>query len=47
VLLPVRGGVEAFYAYPMTGEVIEIGTRVVVVDFEPPRDVYVAPAFAD
>jgi hypothetical protein len=46
VLLPVRGGVEAFYAYPMTGEIIEIGTRVVVVDFEPPRDVYVAPAFA-
>lgn len=45
VMLPVRGGVEAFYAYPVDGEQIPVGTRVVVVDFDPPRDVYVAPAF--
>jgi hypothetical protein len=45
VMLPVRGGTEAFYAYPATGEVIEVGTPVVVVDYDPPRTVYVAPAF--
>jgi hypothetical protein len=42
VMLAVRGGVEAFYAYPVDGEVIEVGTRVVVVDFEEPRNAYVA-----
>lgn len=42
VMLPVRGGVEAFYAYPADdSEVLEPGTRVVVVDFEPPRTVNV------
>ncbi|MFL6145308.1 MAG: hypothetical protein ACJ72N_26040 [Labedaea sp.] len=42
VLLPVRGGVEAFYAYPADpSETIEIGTQVFVVDFTEPRAVYV------
>ena len=44
VMLPVRGATEAFYAYPATDEVIEVGTQVVVVDFDPPRTVYVARA---
>ncbi|MFL6141194.1 MAG: hypothetical protein ACJ72N_04875 [Labedaea sp.] len=42
VLLSVRGGVEAFYAYPADpDERIEPGTQVLVVDFEQPRTVYV------
>jgi len=42
VLLPVRGGVEAFYAYPANPqETIETGIQVLVVDFEEPRSVYV------
>ncbi len=42
VMLPVRGGVEAFYAYPADeSETIDEGTRVVVVDYEPPRTVTV------
>ncbi len=45
VMLPVRGGVEAFYAYPVDDKVIEVGTRVVVIDFEEPRNAYVSPAF--
>lgn len=45
VMLPVRGATEAFYAYPANDEVLEEGTPVVVVDFDPPRTVYVARAF--
>ena len=42
IMLPVRGGVEAFYAYPADGEeILAPGTRVVVVDYEPPRTVTV------
>jgi hypothetical protein len=42
VMLPVRGGVEAFYAYPADpDEVIEAGSRALVVDYEPPRTVTV------
>lgn len=42
VLLSVRGGTEAFYAYPADGEErYEQGTQVLVVDFEEPRTVYV------
>jgi hypothetical protein len=42
VLLGVRGGVEAFYAYPASPEeTISKGTQVLVVDFEAPRTVYV------
>jgi hypothetical protein len=43
VMIPVRGGVEAFYAYPADGaETIEPGVRVVVIDYEPPRTVTVS-----
>ncbi|WP_410588537.1 hypothetical protein [Amycolatopsis sp. lyj-23] len=42
VLLNVRGGTEAFYAYPADPEeTFKLGTQVLVVDFEPPRTVYV------
>jgi hypothetical protein len=42
VLLSIRGGTEAFYAYPLNSEEsFETGTQVLVVDFEPPRTVYV------
>jgi hypothetical protein len=42
VLLSIRGGTEAFYAYPLNPEEsFESGTQVLVVDFEPPRTVYV------
>lgn len=42
VLLPVRGGVEAFYAYAANpDETIETGVQVLVVDFAEPRSVYV------
>jgi len=42
VLLPVRGGVEAFYAYAVNpDETIESGTQVLVIDFDEPRSVYV------
>jgi hypothetical protein len=42
VLLPVRGGVEAFYAYALDpDETIETGIQVLVVDFDEPRSVYV------
>jgi hypothetical protein len=38
----IRGGVEAFYAYPINAEErFEVGTQVLVVDFEEPRTVYV------
>lgn len=42
VLIGVRGGVEAFYAYPVNpDETIPKGTQVLVVDFLEPRTVYV------
>ena len=42
VLLSVRGGTEAFYAYPAEPDAsIPVGTPVLVVDFESPRTVYV------
>jgi hypothetical protein len=43
VMLPVRGGSEAFYAYPAdAAEAIQPGARVVVVEHEPPRTVIVS-----
>ena len=43
VMLPVRGGTEAFFAYASDpSEEIPAGTRVVVVDHEPPRTVIVS-----
>jgi hypothetical protein len=42
VLLSVRGGTEAFYAFPANSEErLESGVQVLVVDFEAPRTVYV------
>jgi hypothetical protein len=44
VMLPVRGGSEAFSAYAVEPEaVIAVGARVIVVEFEPPRTVSVQP----
>ncbi len=42
VMIPVRGGSEAFHAYAATrAERIERGERVVVVEYHPPRTVIV------
>jgi hypothetical protein len=42
VMLHVRGGTEAFYAYPADGkERIPVGAQIVVLDYEPPRTVVV------
>jgi len=44
VMVPVRGGTEHFHAYADDGQrVMETGTRVVVVEYFPPRTVVVAP----
>jgi hypothetical protein len=44
VMVPVRGGVEAFYAVGADeGEEIPTGTEVVVVEYLPPREVVVTP----
>ncbi len=44
VVLPIRGGSEAFHAYAVEPhQVIETGSRVVVVEFEEPRTVRVSP----
>lgn len=45
VMLAVRGGTEAFLAHAADGEeTIGSGSRVVVVEYFPPRTVYVSPA---
>lgn len=42
VVIAIRGGTEEFFAYGCRdGQVIEKGARVVVVDYDPPRTVYV------
>jgi membrane protein implicated in regulation of membrane protease activity len=44
VMVSIRGGSEAFNAYAADGEdTISIGTRVVVVEYFPPRTVVVSP----
>ena len=44
VVLPIRGGSEAFNAHAVDPtQVIEVGTRVVVVDQDSPRTVRVEP----
>ena len=44
VMVPVRGGSEAFHAYAAdTEDTIKPGSRVVVVDYYPPRTVVVTP----
>jgi hypothetical protein len=43
VMVAVRGGSEAFYAYADNpDEVIEVGAQVIVTEYHPPRTVYVA-----
>lgn len=43
VMVEVRGGAEAFYAYPqIPDEQFPIGSLVIVVEYMPPRTVYVA-----
>jgi hypothetical protein len=45
VMIAIRGGVEAFYAYPIVpDEEIPVGSIIVVVEYLPPRSVYVARA---
>ena len=44
VMVPVRGGTEAFHAYAASAdETIKVGTRVVVIEYFPPRTVVVSP----
>jgi hypothetical protein len=44
VMVAIRGGTEAFHAYAAEPEQsIEPGTRVVVVEYYPPRTVVVSP----
>ena len=44
-MVAVRGGTEAFNAYANdSSETIPSGTRVVVVEYYPPRTVIVSPA---
>jgi hypothetical protein len=43
VMVQVRGGAEAFMAYAAeNGEQIPVGAIVVVMEYHPPRTVYVA-----
>jgi hypothetical protein len=42
VMIEVRGGSEAFHAYGSDDEILTTGTRIVVVDYYPPRTVVVA-----
>ena len=44
VMLAIRGGSEAFNAYPYLGEEIAVGELVVVMEYHDPRTVYVSPA---
>ena len=43
VMIPIRGGSEAYHAYATNpAELIEKGARVIVVEHEPPRTVVVS-----
>ena len=43
VMIPIRGGSEAFYASPANpDETIPVGTVIMVVDYHPPRNVIVS-----
>jgi hypothetical protein len=43
VMVPIRGGSEAFHAYASDGDdILATGTRIVVVEYFPPRTVVVA-----
>ena len=44
VMVPVRGGSEAFNAYASDpDDLIRVGSRVVVIEYYPPRTVVVDP----
>jgi hypothetical protein len=44
VMVPVRGGTEHFHAYASDGDdTIRTGTRIVIVEYFPPRTVVVSP----
>lgn len=46
VIVRVRGGAEHFLAYAADGSArIERGTVVMVLEYLPPRTVYVSPAY--
>jgi hypothetical protein len=43
VMIPIRGGSEAYYAFATEPtESIERGARVIVIDHEPPRTIIVS-----
>ena len=45
VMVPIRGGSEHFHAHAATnGATIPTGSRIVVVEYHPPRTVIVAEA---
>ncbi len=45
VMVPVRGGTEAFHARAVDGTLtFPVGTRIVVVEYHPPRTVIVSDA---
>jgi hypothetical protein len=44
VTLGVRGGSEHFHAHSCDAKTLAVGTRVVVVEYQPPRTVFVAEA---
>jgi hypothetical protein len=44
VMVPIRGGTEAFHAYSSEGDdTLRVGARVVIVEYFPPRTVVVSP----
>lgn len=46
VMVAVRGGAEAFLARPADPDRrIDVGELVVVVEYQPPRTVYVTPLY--
>ena len=45
VMVPIRGGTEAFHARAVDAEMtLPVGTRIVVVEYHPPRTVFVSDA---
>jgi hypothetical protein len=44
ITLAVRGGSEHFHAHSCDAKTLAVGTRVVVVEYQPPRTVFVAEA---
>ena len=47
VLLPIRGGMEAFLAHDADGEAIDAGEEIVVVEQLAPRTVLVTRLYGD